>query len=145
MQVFCIGCIFNSSSCSETDRKITKTTAMIFSSKRLVFTSFKMHETSSLLHLLEFKRLPSFTIKENRDVVRRLYVYMLIPRRKETSLNEIKSTSNTEHLLQQQGGFKDSMTSILETFISIHVAGYFNTALGCTGRGNQPVTINRDP
>lgn len=46
------------------------------------------------------------------------------------------ATSNTEHPLQQHQGFRESMTSILETFISIHVVGRVNIASGCTGRGS---------
>lgn len=62
----------------------------------------------------------------------RLYLYLLISM---LQRNEF-ATSNTEHPLQQQWGFKDSVTSILETFIFIHIVGHVNIASGCTGRGS---------
>lgn len=54
--------------------------------------------------------------------------------------NTDQGTSNSEHPLQLQQGFKDSLTSILGNF---HVVGHFNILEG--GReGDRPVGIH-DP
>ncbi len=134
--------------------KTTKTASFhLLSSKQLIFTLRCMKASrwiyfdgkrnlSQSLIVFNFERNFEFQYQGQsrcNPQVCFLYVYTLIPCCSEICVDELKlevHQSVCEQPLEQQGGFKDSMTSILETLIPVHVVSRFNIASGCAGRGS---------
>lgn len=136
---------------------VTQTTAIIviFSTARRLFSlcqrwgNIRMNwlwnhqlseggkKTGTLLNFLDFKSLCGFNTKQNGDVISMRAGLRADPmlHGNQFGLNKSGSRSNSEHPLEQAGSFKDSVTSILGTFISIHVVGPFRHRLRLWAKG----------
>lgn len=93
--------------------------------------------TPTLLNFLEFKSLRSLNIKQNGDVISMCAGLRADPMShgNQFGLNKSGTRSKSEHPLEQAGSFKDSVTSILGTFISLHVVGPFQHSLRLWAKG----------